>query len=219
MPGFGSGSGGGGGSSSRKKEGGRGGISERLDKAREHAVANLDRGKEQALSIIKGAVYHVSKPRATAAAVAGFVGHSVENAVAEARNNAVRIAADVERTVDRVLFRKIRVEGPLAQDEAEEEQPATEEEKNFLVVYAVHLYLILLLMVSLPTSSPAPTNIAPYKRRRRSSGSLSPNSRAPPTPDLATISEGVELVRGRGLSLGEEGDTPRGMKKSLSYQF
>ena len=111
-----------------KKDGGKGGIGERLDKARDHAVANLDRGREQALNVVKATAYHVSRPKATAAAVAGFVGHSVENAVAEARNNAARIAADVERTVDRVVFRKVRVEGPLAQEEAEEEQPATEEE-------------------------------------------------------------------------------------------
>ena len=65
----------------------------------------------------------MSRPKATFSAVANFVGQNAENAVAEARNSAVRVAADVERTFERVVLRKSRiVEGPMAQEEAEEEQ-------------------------------------------------------------------------------------------------
>jgi len=163
---------------------------------------------------LKNAMFHIQRPKATLSTVVNSIQANAEEAVGVARGNFEKIVTDVERLV----FKKITQidEIPPEATPEEEENNVENNENNSTVVYAVHLYLILLLMVSLPMTTRGGEQVILRRPSRRQRTTpvllLSPHN-------LSIIEEGVELRRGRGLSIAddEEANPVPKMRKSLSY--
>ncbi|GMH95574.1 hypothetical protein TrVE_jg3666 [Triparma verrucosa] len=160
---------------------------------------------------LKNALFHIQRPKATLSAVAGSIHSNAEDAVSQARGNIERVAGEIERLV---FKKKSNSKEGTDQEVVKEEEELVEEENNSTVVYAVHLYLILLLMVSLPMGSFPSGGDKRLLRRRRTTPTLL-QTVSPHT--LSMIEEGVELKRGRGLSIADEKEAVPKMRKSLSY--
>ena len=165
---------------------------------------------------LKNALFHIQRPKATLSAVAGSIHSNAEDAVSQARGNIERVAGEIERLV---FKKKSNSKEGTDQEVVKEEEELVEEENNSTVVYAVHMYLILLLMVSLPMGSfPSGGDKRLLRRRPTRRRRTTPTLLQTVSPHtLSMIEEGVELKRGRGLSIADEKEAVPKMRKSLSY--